>query len=84
MLGRFIIGFDLGIDSAVMPIYLSEVAPIQIRGWIITISILAEILGSVASGGVVLLCKEDWRTMFIIGILPSLFQIFSLYFIPES
>ena len=32
MLGRLIIGFDIGIDSFLVPVYLSEVAPLQIRG----------------------------------------------------
>jgi MFS family permease len=56
MMGRFIIGLELGIDSTATPVYLSEVAPIQIRGGVITVSIIAEILGAVVSGGVVLIC----------------------------
>ena len=41
MVGRLIVGIDIGIDSMIVPVYLSEIAPLEIRGSIVSISILA-------------------------------------------
>ena len=35
LIGRVIVGFSIGVSSMVVPVYLSEVAPVKIRGRLI-------------------------------------------------
>ena len=37
MLGRFIVGFGVGVSSMIVPVYLSEVSPKHIRGTVVAI-----------------------------------------------
>ena len=39
MVGRLIIGFGVGIASQIVPLYLSEVAPVEIRGKLVALNI---------------------------------------------
>ena len=32
MIGRFVVGIGVGVASQIVPLYLSEVAPVEIRG----------------------------------------------------
>lgn len=51
ILGRFVIGFNCGINSALAPLYLTEIAPVNLRGMLgtvnqllVTISIMIAII----------------------------------------
>jgi MFS family permease len=73
-IGRLIIGFSCGLSSGLVPMYLTEISPINLRGslgsvhqLLVTISILvAQILGLPALLG----NNERW---------PYIFGIFTLY-----
>ena len=39
MIGRLIIGFGVGIASQIVPLYLSEVAPVEIRGKLVAFNV---------------------------------------------
>jgi len=39
MVGRLVIGFGIGVASQIVPLYLSEVAPIEIRGKLVAFNV---------------------------------------------
>ena len=83
---RFAVGFAIGISSVTAPLYISEIAPPQHRGalvslyqWAITIGILIADLvdyGFSRSG--------DWRAMLLIAIVPALLLVIGMIVLPES
>ncbi|XP_003382102.1 solute carrier family 2, facilitated glucose transporter member 3 [Trichinella spiralis] len=94
IVGRFVIGINCGISSALCPMYLTEISPIKLRGMLGTFNqlvvsiaiLLAQILGLEA----VLGSKENWPILFCKKIfyniiaIPAIFQLCSLPFCPES
>lgn len=84
--GRFIVGIGIGFSSVVAPLYISEVAPAQTRGalvslyqFAITIGILAAYLVDYAlSGG------AYWRAMLGLAVIPSLVLMAGMLGMPES
>jgi SP family galactose:H+ symporter-like MFS transporter len=84
--GRFIVGLGIGLSSVVAPLYISEVAPAQTRGalvslyqFAITIGILAAYLidYALSAGG-------QWRWMLSLAVVPSLILIGGMIKMPES
>jgi len=84
--GRFISGLGVGIISVASPIYLAEASPAHCRGAFVSCYQLALTLGILTSYCVNYFFSHsaDWRWMFAIGIFPALFQIFALFFVPET
>lgn len=84
--GRFISGLGVGVVSVVAPIYLAEISPPHHRGSLVACYQLAIAIGILISYIVNYLfsISADWRWMFAIGIFPALFQVFSLFFVPET
>ena len=41
ILGRFVVGIGVGVAAMIVPIYLSEAAPTEIRGMIVTCNTLS-------------------------------------------
>ncbi|KAL1231851.1 Facilitated glucose transporter protein [Trichinella pseudospiralis] len=88
IVGRFVIGINCGISSAVCPMYLTEISPVKLRGMLGTFNqlvvsiaiLLAQILGLEA----VLGTKENWPILFYIIAIPAVFQLCALPFCPES
>ncbi|XP_047317095.1 sugar transporter ERD6-like 16 [Impatiens glandulifera] len=80
--GRFLTGYGIGIFSYVVPIFIAEIAPKNLRGGLATLNQLLIVLGSsvVFLLGTVL----NWRQLALIGLLPCIFQFVGLFFIPES
>lgn len=70
--GRFLIGIGIGLASALVPLYISEVAPAKIRGTLGSINQLMICLGILAALVVnVVLPTTEWRTMFWISAIPA-------------
>ncbi|KAJ6794363.1 sugar transporter ERD6-like 5 [Iris pallida] len=81
-IGRLFVGFGIGLLSYVVPVYIAEITPKELRGGFTTVNQLM-ICGGVTFAfllGTVL----AWRTLAFIGTLPCLLQLFGLLFIPES
>ena len=86
VLGRFIIGLAVGGSTAIVPVYLSELAPTDARGSLsslnqlmITIGILSSFLVNYA-----LAPFEAWRWMLGLAVVPSLILMIGVIFMPES
>ena len=84
LLGRFIIGVGVGSASLIVPLYLSEVAPIEIRGRLITMNIAMITIGQVLSTVIALLLQPNWRLMLGLSGVPSILQLLGMVFMPES
>jgi SP family galactose:H+ symporter-like MFS transporter len=86
VIGRIIVGFGIGLSSSGVPVYISEVAPANARGWqvslfqlAITIGILLAYLVDYAFARI-----QGWRWMFGISIVPAAIFGISMFFLPES
>lgn len=86
--GRLVIGINSGLNAGLAPMYLSEIAPVALRGavgtvyqLIITMSILlAQVLGMTNCLGT----ESGWPWLLAITAVPAVFQIITLPFCPES
>ncbi|REI00210.1 MFS transporter [Staphylococcus felis] len=86
VLGRLVIGFAVGGSTAIVPVYLSELAPTEARGSLsslnqlmITIGILSSYLVNLAFTPI-----EGWRWMLGLAVVPSLILMIGVIFMPES
>ena len=70
--GRFLVGVGIGLASALVPLYISEVAPTQARGQLGSVNQLMICIGILAAlVANVLLPVQDWRTMFWLSAVPA-------------
>ncbi|WP_214522886.1 sugar porter family MFS transporter [Staphylococcus pseudintermedius] len=86
VLGRVIIGLAVGGSTAIVPVYLSELAPTDARGSLsslnqlmITIGILASYLVNYAFAPI-----EGWRWMLGLAVVPSVILMIGVILMPES
>ncbi|GMT08391.1 hypothetical protein PENTCL1PPCAC_30565, partial [Pristionchus entomophagus] len=88
ILGRLIIGFNCGLSSGLVPMYLTEVSPVNYRGMLgsihqllVTISILfSQILGLDFIFG----SEYRWPYIFAFTVVPSAIQLLTLPACVES
>nr|ACL54480.1 unknown [Zea mays] len=87
IIGRLLAGIGIGISSALVPLYISEISPTEIRGTLgsvnqlfICIGILAALLAGLPLAG----NPAWWRTMFGIAVVPSILLAVGMAFSPES
>ncbi len=85
---RFIAGLAIGGASVLSPMYISEIAPPKQRGRLTATFQLAIVIGIlVAFFSDYLLINtgpENWRWMFIAGLIPGLALFILLFFVSES
>ena len=86
VIGRLIIGLAVGGSMATVPVYLSEMAPTELRGSLgtlnqlmITIGILSAYIVNYAFADI-----EGWRWMLGLAVVPSIILLIGIVFMPES
>jgi SP family galactose:H+ symporter-like MFS transporter len=86
ILSRVVLGVAIGLSSTNVPVYLSEVAPPQSRGWIVSLFQLAVTAGIVAAyltdyafAGI-----GGWRWMLGLAVAPALVFGTGMFFLPET
>jgi len=86
VLGRFVIGFGVGIASVAAPLYAAEMARADNRGRLvsayqlaITIGILvAEVIDAILSD------SEDWRLMLGLAVVPGAALVILMFVMPDT
>ncbi|KAI7867955.1 general substrate transporter [Spinellus fusiger] len=87
LLGRLVVGLGVGMASMIVPVYVSELAPKNIRGRLTTLNTLVITFGQVVAYIMNIAfanVDEGWRYMFGIAAIPALFQFIIMPFLPES
>jgi MFS transporter, SP family, xylose:H+ symportor len=85
---RFSAGIGVGMASMLSPMYIAEISPPEVRGRLVTINQLTIVLGQVITHFENFklrdLGPDAWRWMFGLGMIPSLFFLIGVIFVPES
>lgn len=83
---RVVLGLGVGLSSVVVPLYISEISPKQIRGTLtslyqllITVGILAAYIVDYA-----LSWSGAWRWMLGLAVIPAVLMFVGMYFMPET
>jgi sugar porter (SP) family MFS transporter len=86
ILARVVAGVAIGVASFVAPLYISEIAPVEIRGKLVSINQLAITIGIVISYLVdyAFAGSGAWRGMFAVAVIPAAAFGIGLIFIPDS
>ncbi|WYZ42394.1 hypothetical protein EsH8_VI_000093 [Colletotrichum jinshuiense] len=87
--GRFVGGVGIGMLSMVVPLYISEISPPEIRGSLLVFEQLSIVFGIVVSFWITYGTKSipnhwSWQLPFLIQILPGLLLGFGAIFLPYS
>ncbi|XP_026438310.1 sugar transporter ERD6-like 5 isoform X3 [Papaver somniferum] len=81
-IGRLSMGYGIGLLSYVVPVYIAEITPKNLRGAFTTVNQLMICIG--ASLTFLFGTMVTWRTLALLGTIPCLVQFIGLIFIPES
>lgn len=86
--GRFFIGLNCGLNTALVPMYLSEISSVKMRGALGTVSQLGVTVGLLFSQVLglkqILGTKDYWPFLFGFAFIPTILQLIMLPFCPES
>jgi MFS transporter, SP family, sugar:H+ symporter len=83
---RIIIGLAVGSAALVVPLYLSEIAPAEIRGAVTSLNQLMIVGGILAAFIVnaILASSQNWRLMLGLAAVPSVILFVGMLFMPET
>lgn len=86
VIARIVIGVAIGLASAAAPVYISEVAPPESRGQLVTFFQLAVTVGILIAYliGLAFDHIEGWRWMLGLGCVPALGLAFGMIRMPQS
>ncbi|CAL9051867.1 unnamed protein product [Musa banksii] len=89
LLARLIDGFGIGLAVTLVPVYISETAPSEIRGLLNTLPQFSGSGGMFLSYcmvfGMSLMANPDWRVMLGVLFVPSLlYFLLTMFYMPES
>jgi sugar porter (SP) family MFS transporter len=86
VLARIVIGVAIGLASAAAPVYISEVAPPESRGRLVSFFQLAVTIGILIAYlvGLAFDASESWRWMLGLGCVPALALAFGMLRMPQS
>ena len=83
---RVVLGLGVGSAALIVPLYLSEIAPTQIRGAISSLNQLNIVFGILFAYIVnaLLASSGSWRWMLGLAVIPSLVLLIGMFFLPET
>lgn len=81
-IGRLATGYGMGVYSYVVPVFIAEIAPRDLRGALTTINQLMICCG--VSVAFIIGTMLTWRTLALTGLIPCAILLFGLFIIPES
>ncbi|KAH9765492.1 Sugar transporter ERD6-like 16 [Citrus sinensis] len=81
-IGRFFTGYGIGVFSYVVPIFIAEIAPRNLRGLLTTLNQLLIVTGS--SVAYIIGSIIPWRILALTGLVPCVLLLVGLCFVPES
>ncbi|MFL5586927.1 MAG: sugar porter family MFS transporter [Ktedonobacteraceae bacterium] len=84
---RIIVGFAFGAAGSVVPVYISEVAPANKRGTLVSFNQIAITFGIAISYLVDLAFAatgKGWRPMFAVAVIPSAILFLGMFLTPET
>ena len=87
ILSRIFVGFAVGIVNFVVPLYLSEVSPKNLRGTLVSLyqwAITAGILFSYFINAVFAQAVYNWRWMLFAGVVPGLVLFIGICFMSDT
>ena len=86
VLFRVVLGLAVGTAALVVPLYLSEIAPTEIRGAVSSLNQLNIVVGILLAFIVnaLLANAEAWRWMLGLAAVPSLVLLIGMFFLPET
>jgi sugar porter (SP) family MFS transporter len=86
IVARFVLGLAVGCSSLAVPVYLSEIAPTEIRGAISSLNQLMVVVGILVASIVnaALASSGAWRVMLGAAVVPSLGLLVGMAFMPET
>ncbi|KAI0493388.1 hypothetical protein KFK09_023504 [Dendrobium nobile] len=80
--GRIFTGFGTGVFSYVVPVFIAEISPKNLRGVLTALNQLMIVGG--LSVTYIVGTIVSWRELALIGLIPCLILLLGLFFIPES
>jgi len=88
VIGRILVGINAGVNTVVAPMYLSEIAPINLRGSLGTLNqfgiVSGLLLGNILGLGEILGNENGWPYLFAITGVIGVLQLCVLPLCPES
>eukprot|EP00092_Neocalanus_flemingeri_P039778 GFUD01043318.1.p1 GENE.GFUD01043318.1~~GFUD01043318.1.p1 ORF type:complete len:517 (+),score=77.81 GFUD01043318.1:119-1669(+) len=87
LVGRLIVGAAIGIASTVVPVYISEAAPMHLRGTLTvsynTLVVAGQFIATLVCGAFANV-DQGWRWMLGLAGVPAVLQFVGFMFMPES
>ena len=87
IIARFIGGIAIG-ASMISALYIAEIAPARIRGFLVSLNQFAIVIGILMTYIINLFLvnigENNWRWMFASEMIPALLFFIGLFFVPES
>lgn len=87
ILSRLFVGFAVGIVNFVVPLYLSEISPKQLRGTLVSLyqwAITAGILFSYFINAMFAKSVYNWRWMLFAGVVPGVILFIGMLFMKDT
>jgi sugar porter (SP) family MFS transporter len=86
VVGRIIVGLAIGVASYVAPLYISEIAPKEHRGTLVSLNQLAITIGICLSYVVdyIFSFTGQWRWMLGLGVVPGMLLFLGMFYLPDS
>jgi MFS transporter, SP family, galactose:H+ symporter len=83
---RVLIGLAIGVGSYAVPLYISELAPPQSRGWLVSLNQLAIAVGILVSYavGYAFSSSGAWRWMLGLAVIPSVLLFAGVALLPDT